>query len=188
MLWFPLAKEPCLWHRPEKTSSFINFFKISCIFFLLMYYFYNKKKKGDKEMKASMSTCRHRLMYRAHAKGSRATTGLLRECRWCRSALSARPDERCGAWFWPPPLQRAQRGHLMRENILSNYTLISISLCSPLSLSWPWSILIFFHVFFFFLQVKSSEACFSFSSFFFCFCFFVFCFFPHSEWELLSRK
>lgn len=116
-------------------------------------------------MKASKSTCRCRLVYDgARAKRGKATAGRLRECRWCQSALGARLDKCCGAWFWPPLLHRAQRGHLIRENILSNYTLISISLLSPLSLSWPWSILMFLPCFFFFLQVKPSEDCFSFSS------------------------
>lgn len=118
-------------------------------------------------MKASKSTCRCRLVCDgARAKGRKATAGRLRECRWCRSALGARLDKCCGAWFWPPLLHRAQRGHLLRENILSNYTpYFHLSAVAPK----PFLTLVNLDVssmvfFFFFLQVKPSEDCFSFSS------------------------
>lgn len=39
------------------------------------------------------------------------------------SALSTRLEKGSGAWFWPPLFQRPQRGHLIWENILSNYIL-----------------------------------------------------------------
>lgn len=52
-----------------------------------------------------------------------------------QSVLSARLEKCYGAWFWRHRLQRAQRGHCIRENILYKlhpYFLLSFSPLSPI--------------------------------------------------------